>query len=72
MLKISSENSKRSWFHKVYTIKHHLLGAKSENGYVENPVSLSKNIFSASKFFMHILSMSITYLQSVEKIQWKL
>ena len=34
--------------------------------------SLSKNIFSVSNFFMHIFNMSATYLQSVEKIQWKL
>ena len=38
----------------------------------KNPVSLSKNIFSASNFFMHIFNMSVTYLQSVEKIQWTL
>ena len=44
----------------------------SENGYVKNPVSLTKNIFSASNFVMHIFSMSETYLQIVEKIQWKL
>ena len=44
----------------------------SENGYVKNPVSLSKYIFSESNFLMHIFSMSVTYLQSVEKIQWKL
>ena len=31
-----------------------------------------KNIFSASNFFMHIFNMSVTYLQSVEKMQWKL
>ena len=31
-----------------------------------------KNIFSASNFFMHIFNMSVTYLQSVEQIQWKL
>ena len=31
VLKTSSESS-RSWFHKVNTIKRHLLGAKSENG----------------------------------------
>ena len=34
-------------------------------------VSLSKN-FSASNFFMHIFNMSVKYLQSVKKIQWKL
>ena len=44
----------------------------SVNGQDKNPVSLSKNIFSASYFFMHIFNMSETYLQSVEKIQWKL
>ena len=31
-----------------------------------------KNIFSASNFFMHVFIMSVTYLQSAEKIQWKL
>ena len=31
-----------------------------------------KNIFSASNFFMYIFNMSVTYLQSVEQIQWKL
>ena len=44
----------------------------SENGSVKNPVSWSKNIFSASNFFMHIFNIYVTYLQSVEKIQWKL
>ena len=29
-------------------------------------------MFSASNFFMHIFIMSVTYLQSAEKIQWKL
>ena len=31
-----------------------------------------KILFSASNFFMHIYNMSVTYLQSAEKIQWKL
>ena len=44
----------------------------SVKGLVKNPVILAKNKFSASNFFMHIFSMSATYLQSVEKIQWKL
>ena len=45
----------------------------SKTGLVKNPVSLSKKIFfSASTFFMHIFNMSVTYLQTVEKIQWKL
>ena len=35
-------------------------------------VNLSKNIFLASNSFMHIFNMSVTNLQSVEKIQWKL
>ena len=30
------------------------------------------NTFSASNFFIHNFNMSIIYLQSVEKIQWKL
>ena len=33
---------------------------------------LVKNYFLASNFFMHIFNISVTYLQSVEKIQWKL
>ena len=36
------------------------------------PCKFVKNIFSASNFFMHIFNMSATYLQIVEKIQWKL
>ena len=51
---------------------HYFLGAVVQVSYVKNPVSLSKNIFSASNFFMHIFNMSVTYLQSVEKMQWKL
>ena len=31
-----------------------------------------KNNFSASNFFMHIFYRSVTFLQIVEKIQWKL
>ena len=31
-----------------------------------------KIFFSASNFSMHIFNMSVTYLQSAEKIQWKL
>ena len=30
-----------------------------------------KIFFSASNFFMHIFIMSVTYLQSVEDLQWK-
>ena len=48
---------------------HYFLEAVVQVRYVKNPVSLSKNIFSASSFFMHIFSMSVTYLQSVEKTQ---
>ena len=34
----------------------------------KNPLSLSKNIFSASNFFMHIFNISVIYLQSTEKM----
>ena len=51
---------------------HYFLEAVVQVGYVKNPVSLSKNIFSASNFFMHVFNMFVTYLQSVKKIQWKL
>ena len=44
----------------------------SEKGNVKNPESLSKTSFPASNFFMHIFNMSVTYLESIEKIQWKL
>ena len=36
------------------------------------PCKFDKNKFSASNFFMHIFYTSVTYLHSVEKIQWKL
>ena len=39
---------------------------------VKSPVSLLKNIFAASNFFMHIFNMSVIYQQNAEKIQWKL
>ena len=51
---------------------HYFLGAVVQVGYVKNPVSLSKKYFFSINFFMHIFNMSVTYLQSVEKIQWKL
>ena len=51
---------------------HYFLEAVVQVGYVKNPVSLSKNTFSASNFFMHIFNMSVMYVQSIEKIQWKL
>ena len=38
----------------------------------QNPVNLSKIIFSALNFFMHIFNMSVTYLPSIKKIHWKL
>ena len=34
---------------------------------LKNAVNLSKIIFSPIKFFMHILNMSVTCLQSIEK-----
>ena len=34
-------------------------------------LSLSKNIFSELNFIMHIFNMSVTYLQSIEKLHWK-
>ena len=36
------------------------------------PCKFVQKSFSASIFFMHIFNMSVTYLQSVEKNQWKL
>ena len=48
---------------------HNFLAAVVQVGYIKNPVSLSKNIFSASNFFMHIYNISVTYLRSAEKIQ---
>ena len=41
---------------------YYYLGAVVQVGYVKNPVSLSKNIFSTSNFFMHNFIMSVTYL----------
>ena len=34
----------------------------------QNPVNLSKLIFSALNFFMHIFNMSVTYLLSIKRI----
>ena len=42
----------------------------SKHGQVKNTVSLSKDIFSASNFFMHSFNMFVTYLQNVTKIQF--
>ena len=36
------------------------------------PLNYVKIIFSALKFFMHIFDMSVTYLQSIKRIHWKL
>ena len=58
------------WKYALSTIIYEM--QLSGNGQVKNPVSLSKNIFSTSNFFMHIFNISVTYLQSVDKIQWKL
>ena len=44
----------------------------SEIGYVKNAVNLSKIIFSANNFFMHIFNMSVTYLQSIKRIHLNL
>ena len=35
----------------------------------QNPVNLSKIIFSALNFFMHIFNMSVTYLPSIKRIR---
>ena len=54
-----------SFLHSDYAVSnHYFLGAVVHVGYVKTPVSLSKNIFSASNFF----NMSVTYLLSVEKM----
>ena len=36
--------------------------------HLKNPVSLSKNIFSALNSFMNTYDISVIYLQSIEKI----
>ena len=58
-----------SWFHKLQyqtiIFSEHLSKLKTLS-------VCQKNIFSASNFFMYIFNMSVTYLQSVEKIQTKL
>ena len=46
---------------------HYFLRAIVQVGYVKNPVSLSKNIFSASSFFMHIFNMSVTNLKVLKR-----
>ena len=44
----------------------------TEIGKVKNAVNLSKIIFTANNFFMHIFNMSVTYLQSIKRIHLKL
>ena len=44
----------------------------TEIGQVKNAVNLSKIIFSANNFFIHIFNMSVTYLQSIKRIHLKL
>ena len=53
MLKRSSESSKRSWFHKVCTINHYLLDAVIGK-LLKDPVTFSKNIFSAGLLYAHL------------------
>ena len=38
----------------------------------QNPVILSKNIFSPSNFFMHIFNMPVTCMQNIQAIQEEL
>ena len=67
-----TKTRKRTWLHKVCTINRYLLGAVVGKWLSSKPCQfVKKNIFSAPNFFMHILSISVTYLQSVKKIQWK-
>ena len=47
-LKGFTKSSERIWLHKVCTSNHYL------QEIVQNPVILSKNIFSPSDFFMHV------------------
>ena len=51
---------------------HYFLSTVVQVSYVKNTLSLSKNIFSAPNFFMHIFNMFVIYLQSIQKMQWKL
>ena len=44
----------------------------SEIDLVKNAVNLSKIIFSANNFFMHIFNLSVTYLQSIKRMHLKL
>lgn len=55
-------------FHKICTINHYLICAMVGK-WLCSPANLSKNIFSGSNFIMHIFSLSVTYIQSIEKIQ---
>ena len=54
-----------------YAVSNHYL---SKLAMLKTLSVCQKIFFSASNFFMHIFNMSETYmyLQSVEKIQWKL
>ena len=51
-------------------IQHYLLGAVIEKmAKLKVLLVCQKNNFSVSNVFMHIFIMSVTYLQSAEKIQ---
>ena len=39
---------------------------------LKNAVNLSKIVFTANNFFMHIFNMFVTYLQSIKRINLKL
>ena len=67
-----NESFKRSWLHKEFTVSLYSLDAVFVKLLSSKPCHFVKNIFAASSFFMHIFNMFVKYLQSVEKIQWKL
>ena len=62
----------KTWLHKVCTINHYLLGAAVIKWLSSKPCQFVKKYFSASNFVMHVFRMSVTHLQSAEKIQWNL
>ena len=71
-----SQSSGSSWLPRACTIwalTKPLLRCKVlKNGYVQNAVILSKNIFMASNFFMQMFIVSTLCMQSIRWLQYKL
>ena len=67
VLKRSSESSKRSWFHKVCTINHYLLGAVIIKWLSKKPCKFVKKYF----FCIKLLHAHLQYVCNISSKSWK-